>query len=430
MRIRIERACFGSILLVLLLVVQISAQEKKDARYYRRQAAAAFQAKDYNAALENLKQADVLIPNHPTIVYNLAVAYTALGRQTDAVRMLSHLAEMGLTYPLDKAPEFAALKDMESFRAVVRKMQENRAPILRSQPAFMVDEKGLIVESVAYDSAEQAFFVSSVHKRKILRIDQNGAMTTFASEQNGLWSVLGIRVDARRRHLWAVSAALPQMTGFTKQEEGASGVFKFDLKTGRLIKKYLLPGGKPHTLGDLLITARGDVFASDSQTAAVYKIDAERDVLELFLEDERFISPQGLALSNDESQMFLADYSKGIFRIDVKTKNVLHIQPLPEATFLGIDGLYFYKGELLAIQNGVNPHRLVRIGLTKDLKQATVFEVIEANNPVFDEPTLGMVVGDMFYFVANSQWESVDEQGKLAAAEKLQNTLILKLRLK
>jgi hypothetical protein len=56
-------------------------------------------------------------------------------------------------------------------------------------------------------------------------------------------------------------------------------------------------------------------------------------------------------------------------------------------------------------------------------------DVLEANNPVFLEPTLGVLVKETFYFVANSQWPLVDEQGKLAAVEKLKDPVVLKINL-
>jgi hypothetical protein len=43
------------------------------------------------------------------------------------------------------------------------------------------------------------------------------------------------------------------------------------------------------------------------------------------------------------------------------------------------------------VQNGVNPQRLINLTLSKDLARIAQFETIEANNPDFDEPTLGML---------------------------------------
>jgi len=61
------------------------------------------------------------------------------------------------------------------------------------------------------------------------------------------------------------------------------------------------------------------------------------------------------------------------------------------------------------------------------LKKA--LEVLEANNPVFLEPTLGVLVQDTFFFIANSQWPLVDENARLAADDKLQDPVVLKMKL-
>src|SRR5262249_13015378 len=118
-----------------------------------------------------------------------------------------------------------------------------------------------------------------------------------------------------------------------------------------------------------------------------------------------------------------------LFDIDVMTKKVFHFSPLAGATLLGIDGLYFYNGSLIGVQNGVTPHRIVRLVLAGNFKKAERIDVLEANNPVFLEPTLGVIVKDEFFFIANSQWPLVDENGKLAPDDKLQDPLVLKIKL-
>jgi hypothetical protein len=123
----------------------------------------------------------------------------------------------------------------------------------------------------------------------------------------------------------------------------------------------------------------------------------------------------------------LADYSKGLFVIDVATRQVKSV--IADFTLLGIDGLYTYKGSLVAVQNGVNPQRLVRYFVSKRLDRVQRFEVLEANNPIFDEITLGVLVERDFYFIANSQWGAIDKNGNLAPVDKLTDPTILKLRL-
>ena len=406
----------------------------KTARYYRQQAAAAYKAKDYALAIDNLKKALELIPDHPTLFYNIAAISALQGKKSDAIAGLTKVAAMGLALHPEKDGDFDSIKDSEEFKTALRKFESNKAPVINSTTAFTIHEKGLITEGLAYDPVSETFFVSSVHKRRILAVNKNGEAKTFAGEEAGLWSVLGMKVDAKRRLLWATTTAFPQMVNFNKDEENTSAVLKFDLKTGKLIKRYVLPNKpKGHGLGDLTIDTNGNVFTTDSLTPAVYVIhpqkDEEKDEIELFLENDGFISPQGLAFSGDERHLFMADYSTGLFDIDVRTKKVVHLPPLEGATLLGIDGLYFYGGSLIGVQNGIAPWRLVRIVLSDDFKRVERLQVIEANNPVFDEPTLGVIVKDSFYFIANSQWGLVDDKGQLGPADKLADPIILKMKL-
>jgi hypothetical protein len=238
-----------------------------------------------------------------------------------------------------------------------------------------------------------------------------------------------MKVDPKRRLLWVTSSAFTQMENYKKEEDGSAAVFKFDLRTRRLLKKYPLSNAKKHALGDLTIQSNGDVYTTDSLSAAIYVIRARPDEIELFLEDPGFVSPQGLAFSTDEHHLFMADYSTGLFDIDVSTKKVAHLGPIAGQTLLGIDGLYFYKGSLIGVQNGVSPQRVVRIALSKDLRRADGLRVIEANNPVFLEPTLGVLVNSEFYFIANSQWPLIDEDGKFADETKLLDPVVLKIKL-
>ena len=434
MRLRSSKVLFRWSTLALLLVA-LSAQATpnddppRTARYYRQQAAAAYGLKDYPAAIENFKKAAELIPDHPSILYNLACVSALAGKKAEALAWLSRVAEMGVILPAEKDADLASIKDTPEFSLILKRFEASKAPVIRSTTGFTIHEKGLITEGLAYDSASETFFVSSVHKRKILAVSKSGEVTTFASEKDGLFSVLGMAVDARRQQLWVASTAFPQMINFKKEEDGTSAVFKFDLRTKKLLKKYVLSNtGKKHAIGDLTIHSSGDVFASDSVSPAVYVIRAGKDEIELFLEDPGLGSPQGLAFSKDEQHLFMADYSSGLFDIDVKTKKIVHLAPIAGATLLGIDGLYYHGGSLIGVQNGVTPQRVVRVLLNKDFTRAERLEVIEANNPVFLEPTLGVIVRDSFYFIANSQWPLVDENAKLAD-DKLQYPVVLKIKL-
>lgn len=402
----------------------------KTARYYRQRAAEAYKAKDYPSAIENFRKAAEIIPDHPTLLYNLACMYALAGRKSEALASLSQVAEMGVILSAQKDNDLDSIRDTPEFKLIIKRFEASKAPFIKSSNGFVIHEKGLITEGLAYDPVDETFFVSSVHKRKILSVNKNGEVSQFASEQDGLFSALGMAVDAKRRHLWVTSTAFPQMVNYKKEDDGTSAVFKFDLRTKKLLRKYVLQNTtRKHALGDLTVHSNGDVFTTDSLSPAVYVIRPQKDEIEVFLEDPAFGSPQGLAFSGDEQHLFMADYGTGLFDIDVKTGRVKHLGPLAGATLLGIDGLYFHKGSLIGVQNGVAPQRIIRLSLSKDLGRVEQLEVMEANNPVFLEPTLGVLVKDTFYFIANSQWPLVDESGKLAGDEKLQDPVVLKIKL-
>jgi sugar lactone lactonase YvrE len=421
-----------SYVLLLLAATLAGAQSttQKDLRYYSQQAVKAYEEKNYAAYLENMLQAVRLRPDQPRLLYNLASAYALNGNKDESLRQLLRVAEMGMVYQPERDDDFKAIKETAEFNAILKRFEANKAPVGRSIAAFTIHEKGLITEGLAYDPVERAFYVSSVRARKILKVDRDGKATAFATEGDGLWSAMGMKVDAKRRRLWVATAAVPQMMNYRKEEDGLSRVLLFDLRTGKLIRKYGLSNtAKPHWLGDLVVDSSGDVFVTDSLTPALYVIKEGDERLLPLMEGEPFVSPQGLAFTKDGQGLFVADYSKGLFLYDLKTGRTAQVSPARAVTLVGIDGLYYYKGSLIAIQNGTRPHRVARIFLSADMMRAERLEVIEANNPLFDEPTLGVLVEDSFYYIANSQWGSVDKTGKLAAEDKLREPVILKTKL-
>ncbi|MEP6923838.1 MAG: hypothetical protein ABI954_05200 [Pyrinomonadaceae bacterium] len=414
----------------ILCLAQPDAQ-KKDARFFESAAVKAYQEKNYSSFLENMRAAASLRPNHPRLMYNLAAGYALTGQSGEALVWLNKLAKMGLVYPANKDSDFDSIKESSEFKTILQKFEHNKAPVSNSTIGFTVHEKDLIPESVAYDPATKTFYLSSIYKRKIVSINEKGEVKDFATENSGLWSVMGMKVDTRHGHLWVCTTAHPQMSNYKNEENGSSALFKYDLPTGKVLKKYFLTNQpKLHWLGDLIINSRGDVFATDSLAPEIYVVRHQKDELELFLTSEMFSSLQGLDFTQDEKHLFVADYAKGIFIIDQQTKKITNLSPPADSTLLGIDGLYFYQGSLLAVQNGVNPHRVIRFYLNRDQNNIERSETLEANNPVFDEPTLGVLFQNSFYFVANSQWGAIDQKGNLAPAEKLKDPQILKINLR
>jgi hypothetical protein len=399
-------------------------------RYYYQQAIEAHKKKDYQAFLRNIQEALRLRPNQPVYIYNLAAAHALMTNKQEALKWLRRVAEMGMAYAAEKDEDFDSIKDSEEYPAILKRFALNRAPINNSSLAFTVKEQGLVPEGIAFDPRTGHYYLSSVHRRKILKIDQKGTATEFATEKDGVWGVMGMKVDASRRLLWVTTTAVPQMENYRKEEDGSAGVLKFDLTTGKLIKKYLLLNQpQKHWLGDLAIDSRGQVFATDSLTPAIYVIRQQRDELEVLLDRGPFISPQGVTFTPDEKSMFVADYSLGVFIVNLRTKECSLMPSATDAALVGIDGLYYHRGSLIGIQNGTNPHRVVRLSLSRRFDRIERLDVMEANNVMFDEPTLGVVANGWLYYIADSQWGKIDGSGKFKTPELLRDVAVLKIKL-
>jgi hypothetical protein len=411
--------------------IALSIQDQKhDARYFVQEARKAYQHKDYRSMVDNMKSALELRPTHQTYIYYLAVAYALSGDKEKALSTLSDGVSMGLTYNADRDPELASLKESAEFKDILSRIEKNRQHAGRGSSAFTFAEKDLIPEGLAYDPVKDVFFLGSVYKRKIVMMDHAGQARDFSAPEDGLWSVMGMKVDAKRRLLWVCSAGHAQMSNYHPEDNGRSGIFKYDLRTGKLQEKYLLPekpGG--HWLGDLVLNSRGDVFASDSISPAIYFIDQRTDELKPFLETSDFVNPQGLAFTPNEDHLFMADYSLGLFLIDLKSRRYVKVEPPPHTTLLGIDGLYADGRNLIGVQNGINPNRVVRIEFADNFRSVKRLDVLEVNHPLFNEPTLGVVANKQFYVIANSQWAMIDDKGQLTHPEQLKEPVIIKIPL-
>ena len=303
-----------------------------------------------------------------------------------------------------------------------------------SPVAFRLTDREFVPEGIAYDPSTKTFYVGSTYLRKIVSVDARGRLRDFtASGQDGLRGVLGLRVDARRRLLWAVSSdvglSMP-IKGNPRDCLGCSAVFKYDLRTGRLVKKYELPNKPaPHFLNDLTLNADGDAFISDTLAGDIYRVAAKSDVLEPFVSLGRESFPNGIDLSLDGRRLFVGT-NESITVVGVGDKSVTRLK-LPEGVKPGIDGLYFHGGGLISVEP-FDKEKIVRYILDGRAEAVTRVEVLESSHPLMSQPTTGVLVGRDFYYIANSQLQVFRKLYQPDAAldsGKLAEYVVLRLRL-
>jgi DNA-binding beta-propeller fold protein YncE len=392
----------------------------------------AYNKKDEAAYLKNMEAATAQRPVHPTFLRRLAGAYALNKRASDAAGVLRKMAALSLYYDALDDPDFSAVRGDGGVQIAARALEALRSRrIGASDVAWTIHDRLFVPEGIAYDPASRSFFVSSQYRRKIVRIDPSGNVQDFVtSGRDGLWMVFGIVVDPTRRLLWAVSTAEPVMERYSMVDENATGVFAFDIQTGALSHKYLLPDRSPaHRFDDITVSGNGRVFASDGGSGVVYTIAPGGKSLEVFVPAGTMQGPNGLVTSPDGRWLYVSDYAGFIFRADTATKAVIRLLAPPDVALYGIDGLAWHKGSLIGVQNGVDPARVVQLDLSPDGTRISAARIIDMNHPRAAEPTIGVVVGDMYYYVANSFGALLRKPNSVLANQPLGEPVILRLRI-
>ncbi|MCP4704082.1 MAG: hypothetical protein GY865_05690 [candidate division Zixibacteria bacterium] len=415
----------------ILLVSTVLAQSDTTftVTHYYAHGLQAYQAGDFESFKNSFIEANKLRPTNPAIIYNMACGFALTGDDEKAVDLLKILADKGIDFGVDQDSDFNSLKDNKGFGEIINKLKLIRRTINRSTIAFTIPEKDLIPEGIAYDRNNNRIFLSSIYKRKIISVDKNGNFKDFITEnQYGLYSTLGMEVDPVRNNLWVCSAALDRMNGYTKSDSGKSAIHKFDL-SGKLINVYPSPKDENHEFNDLVINSVGDVYFTDSRTGQIFLIHHIRDSIELLYDEGLFLGSNGITLSSDENILFVAAYSEGIYTVDLEDLSYKLISTPDNCTLYGTDGLYFFNNALIAVQNGLQPNRIVKYVLNDNFDIVNNCEIIEMNNELFAEPTTGVIAGDSFYYIANSQLRSFDPEGHIFTKDRLTDIYILKTEL-
>lgn len=374
-----------------------------------REARAAGDARGFASAVA---RADSLAPGHPNLLHTLARAYAAAGEPAAALATLRRLAPFGDARDVARDTAFASLHHDTVFRRVAAELAANAAPLVRSDTAFVVPGPDLIPESIAHDPAADAWFLGSLVEPRVVRVGAGGTVSDLA-RHGGPGRTIGLKVDARRRRLWAAvvewdSAAPPaSYTGVRAR----TALHAYDLTTGTLLRRFE-PGDGPHLFNDLDVAADGTVYVTDHNGHAVWRARPTAQQLErVDVPSPGFHWPNGIALAPDGDRLYVA-HLEGISVVDVASGART---PLPHPATMPLadtDGLYACRGFLIAIQRVSAFEQVLRLDLSADGGSVTHAEVLERRHPAYVDPTTGVLIGDTLFYIANSQFRRLSPDGR------------------
>jgi hypothetical protein len=328
-------------------------------------------------------------PTNPPLRFLHAEALAMSGRTGPALTELRWLATHGYHYAFWERGTFASLpasSETTALREAIARNGQSSGKIAR------LIRTDIELNGEGIDAFDGGWIAGSMTTGNLHRIDASGATTVVWREAEPSRRILGVRNDAVRRIVWACS------TGPNEREPHSQLLRVSQQPSG--VQRFRFPDVRS-LCNDVALLPDGSVAVSDSERGAVLQLTPDGQWRTL-AKPGTFGYPNGLTYLTAAQRLVVTDL-RGLWTIDLKAARIAAVEA-PEGTFVGgIDGLYAIRGGLLAIQNGLRPHRVVRIVLGNGAQRVERVAVIASNLPELAEMTTAAVVGGEITVLASSQ---------------------------
>ncbi|MHB8077900.1 MAG: SMP-30/gluconolactonase/LRE family protein [Candidatus Krumholzibacteriia bacterium] len=393
-----------------------------------RAAVAARQAGAFGLYRDRVAAALELEPGHPMLLLHMARACALEGDTLQAGEWLVRAAATGVQIDLSSEPDLAAVRGTAQWDQAAELVAQHAAPEGAAEIVARITEPDYLPEGIAADPVSGDLFVGSMRLRKIVRVGADGVGHDFVpAGRDGLASVGGLKVDADRRLLWACSSASVQMSGGTAADSSRTGLYAFDLESGRTVTRVMLADTtRAHFLNDCALDRDGNVYTADTMQGGVYVLRVDADRFETVVEPGVLVGANGLALSDDGRRLYVSEYALGITAVDLPSGDRARLQHPEEIAVCYTDGLLWHQGSLIVVQNGRGLDRVARLYLDESGLRVIGMTVLAARLPGFDEPTTATLAGGACLFVANSELNRFGPDGRLRPADPRRDFLIMR----
>ena len=387
-------------------------------------------AGNLGAAWASISRAAAAWPEQPTYLDGLAVLAARRNDTTALLGALEHLRRLEVSGFSAADTAVIRLGAAPAVGRALKALAAATAAKPRSTPWATLADTTIYAEGIDADPETGSVYLASVRHRTIYQVAPGKPPRDLqVAHWPKIGAMLGVRFDRRRGVLWATTAGLAVGAGSQPADSTLAALLKIRPGDGAILARYDLPPEMPHVAGDLAIGPDGGIFVTDSRSPVVYRLAPGTDSLSSF-RHPLFRSLQGVAPTPDGRFAFLADYSHGLLRWNLRTGAVVRLPTPPDATSLGVDGIILDGNRIFGIQNGVAPARLVRFDLDRSGERVRAVTVVDRHQPLADEPTIATVLGNTLIYVANSQWEKYDDQGRRKLGSALAPTVLLALRIR
>jgi sugar lactone lactonase YvrE len=371
---------------------------------------------------DEIKTVEQLLPrlvDRGAALFLLAHDYARLGEQPKALALLKQCAALNEGFDPSGDRAFASLEGDPEFHSLVERVRRQNPPVRRAHVAFTVAQNDLFPEGLGVDATRRVFYMGSEYHNKIVRISEAGEVTDFVKE--GIYDLMpvgGVHVDPADHSVWCAT---------DPGEKNRSEIVHFDAQ-GKLLGRYMPSTAGPHTLNDLVLRGRSEIYVTDTEGNHVFRFDRDSQKLAELNLGRPVFGPNGITVSGDGNLLYVGD-NLGVIRMDLRTNEAQDVKPSAHDTMAGVDGLYWYEGSLVGVEYGTGRYRVMRWKLSPDGREVTSSEALERGTEMVRNPTTGAILDGNFYFMANTGIENL-ENGKITDPKKLEPLRIAILPLK
>ncbi len=385
---------------------------------------------DLAAELAALDRRIALRPHIGAYKLDKAVTLAREDRKSEAYTVLIEMQNAGYAYDLRSDERFSRIADTEVWGYILDNLDRNRQPFGEGTLAFTLPREDLLLESMTYDANRRQLLVGSAREGTVYAVGEGGTLApvAVADAENGMWAVFDLVADASRGVLWVASTAVPHFKRYKAETDlGRAGVFRFDLKTGKFLKSYLSPvvPGQPFFLSSIALGKDGEVYVADGVNRAIYQV--RDDQFRRVLHAPMLSSISALTVSTDGKRLYMADPERGVLGITLADGKPFDVRVPEKLSLEGISALEVVDNDLLVVQSGMNPARVMRLALSPEGNTVVGVRPIAASNPQFGKIGTTALDGTTLYLIANEQKDNYDRFGLIRNKDRLEGTRILRM---
>ena len=329
-------------------------------------------------------------PSQPTRLYNKSIAEAALGQSEAAKKSLDFLMSWN-----------AAIQP-ENDEDLKKYLSEDIVTGLKKTKAQWTEKVDSGFKHLALGKVHAEDISEGIHGTAVTEVHE-GLLMYFsdgASYSTRLPGA-GMAVEFYKDDLFFVTTAyIPEYVSYSADKVVPAYLLLVDAKQGKIIDQY--PIGNA-VIGAMCTNKDHFLFLSNSASPEVLIFDpVNKSWKDTIIIGDAF-SLQGITCDPKTNTLYVADYIKGILSMDFGGRQQSWLKS-PDYLLKGIDGLEFFDGDLIAIQNNSSPKRAIRLTLSE--KKITNTQLLENALPYSGEPTNGYIdqFDKTFYYIANSPW--------------------------